>query len=201
MASRPTSSRTCSAQFHSAERYTGVAGFDSQASQLDATGNARTESCTEDFGRRKRENRERTVGCIRHVRTSDAGSITRRQDDGRTDGGSRARPAATENSADRRGAGRAFDAGSSSHATAANSEAHGLHRGHGGGTGQRDLAKAAAVRKTGRAGLFRPGNWTRRGSEYAGRDRSGHERRWTVSWLSSVSIMGWDLPGKQRKWR
>src|SRR5262245_45297154 len=69
------------AELHSAKRYTGIARSDSPASHADATGSLRTESCTEDFGRCQRENRQCVIRRVRHVWTSDAGGFTRQRHD------------------------------------------------------------------------------------------------------------------------
>src|SRR5688572_9664632 len=102
MVSRFTATWTSPAELHSAERYTGIARSDSSTSHADATGSVRTESCTEDFGRRQRKNRQCVVRRVWHVWTSDARGLTRQRDDRRADGGSGTRTTATENSADQR---------------------------------------------------------------------------------------------------
>src|SRR5262245_8222668 len=154
MVSRFTATWTSAAELHSAQRYTGIARSDTQASDADATGSVRTESCTEDFGRRQRENRQCVIGRVRHVWTSDAGGFTRQRDDPRTDGGSGTRTASTENSADYRSAEWPFDAGSPSNAVATNPEAYGLHRRDGRGTRQRNLEETATLRRRGPTGVF-----------------------------------------------
>src|SRR5262245_10680569 len=81
MVSRFTAAWTGPAELHSTKRYTGIARSDSPASHADATGSLRTESCTEDFGRCQRENRQCVIRRVRHVWTSDAGGFTRQRHD------------------------------------------------------------------------------------------------------------------------
>src|SRR5207249_4359632 len=114
--------------------------------------------------------------------------------DCRANGGTSPGTAATENSPDYRSAGRAFDAGSPSDAVAPNPEAHGVHRGYGRGTGQGDLAQTPTLRRRSPTGVFCAGDWTRCRGEHFGRNWTGHERGWSVFGLSSVSLLGGNLP-------
>src|SRR5262245_2919656 len=197
MVSEFTATWISPSELHSAERYTGVTGFDTPTAHADAAGSFGTESGTKDFGRRKRQNWQRVEQRVRHVGASDVRGVTGQGNERRRDGESGARTASPQNSADQRSAGGPFDAGSPSPAVATNPEAYGLHRRDGRGTRQRNWAQTATLRRGRQTGLFGTRGRTRCGGQHIGGNRNGYERGWPLFRLPSVSLVGRNLSWEQ----